>query len=244
MKMSEYVKSEKEKIKDKPFKERLAYFWDYYKWYVLIGVIVLFLIGQTVSTVLEKKDAVLSGLLIDGIAPLETPAVIQTFYEANGIDPTKEEVELNTGVSLDSELPNVVANSYQMIHARVGAEDVDFIIGYEYAVQRLGYDPSRMFADLRTVLSADTLASLEGKLYYIDGDVLAQIKAAPTEAIPLPDPKKPEEMVDPIPVAVDISANANFTSLYYAADKAVYIAVVTNAPHKALAARLVELLIS
>lgn len=244
MRMSEYVKNEKEKIKDKPFKDRLAYFWDYYKWYVIIGVIVLFLIGQTVSTALEKKDAVLSGLLIDGIAPLEEPAIMQSFYEANGIDPAKEEVELNTGVSLNSELPNVVANSYQMIHARVGAKDADFIIGYEYAIQRLGYDPSRMFADLRTVLSADILASLEGHLYYIDGEVLAQIKAAPTEPIPLPEPKKPEDMADPIPVAVDISANANFTSLYYATDKAVYIAVVTNAPHKALAARFVELLIS
>lgn len=244
MKISEYINSEKEKMKDKSFKERLAYFWDYYKWYVLIGVVALFLVGQTVSSALNQKDIALSGILIDGIPPAEDIGIIQSFYDANGIDAEKEEILLSTGISLDSSLPDVVTTSYQMIHARIGAGDTDFLMGYEYAITQCAYDTSHMFADLRDVFPAETLSQWEAYIYYVDGSVWEQIKNSPKENIPLPDPHKPEEMADPIPVAIDVSGCIEFTSLYYAPDRAVYIAVVTNSPRKELTARFIEHLLS
>lgn len=244
MTISEYINREKDKMKDKSWKERLAYFWDYYKWYILIGLFALVLIGQTVVTKCNQKDAVMKGILIDAVEPLEAPAIVQTFYANNGVDPSKEEIVLDTGFSLNSDLPDVVSTSYKMIHARVGAQDTDFVMGYEYAIQRLAYDSSRMFADLREVISAETLARLEGHIYYIDSSVLETIKKSPTEAIPIPDPQKPENMVDPVPVAVDVSACREFISAYYDSDQTIYISVVTNSPHREFATRFVELLLS
>lgn len=240
MKISEYIKSEKEKIKEKSFKERLAYFWEYSKWYVLIGLVAVVLLTQTVVTEINKKDVVLKGILIDGTGVLEEPAILQEFYRENGFDPAKQEIYLNTGLALNGGIPSVVTTSYQRIHAGIGAEDTDFLMGYEYAIQRFAYDTSRVFADLRDILSAETLAELEAYLYYVDASVIEKIKNAPKEEFPLPDPKKPEEMGQPVPVAVDISACKEFASVYYTPDSAVYIAVVTNAPHKELTARFIE----
>ena len=73
--------------------------------------------------------------------------------------------------------------------------------------------------------------------------MIEKIKNEPQKEIPLPDPKKPEEMEQPVPVAVDISACGEFTSVYYTPDTAVYIAVVTNAPHKELVAQFIEFLL-
>ena len=108
MKISEYIKAERDKIKGKSWKERLAYFWDYYKWYVLIAVVALALLTHTVTTSLNKKEVVLKGILIDGIGTVEEPAVLQTFFDSAGINPEKQEVYLNTGLALNSGIPSIV----------------------------------------------------------------------------------------------------------------------------------------
>lgn len=244
MKISEYINSEKEKMKGKPLKERLAYFWEYYKWYVIIAVVAVLLLTQTIVNIANTKESVMEGLLLDGTAPLDAPAIVYDFYAQEGIDPDKQEAVFNTGFSLDSSMPEVVSNTYQTIFARVGAEDLDFIMGYEYAIQRLAYGSGGMFADLRDVFSPETLASMEGCLYYIDGAVANYIDENPMEEIPLPDPFHPEAMEDPIPVAVDITACKEFSSVYYSPDKNVYISVVVNAPHKDLAVRYISFLFS
>ncbi len=240
MNISEYIKNEKEKIKGKSLKEQLIYFWDYYKWYVLVGLIALVLIVQTVTTAVNQKDVVLKGILIDGVGTLEEPEILQQFYEANGIDTAKQEVYLDAGLALNSGIPSVVSTSYQRIHAGIGAEDTDFLMGYEYAIQRFAYDTSHVFADLRELFSAEVLEAWEEHLYYVDAAVIEKIKSAPQEEIPLPDPKKPEEMAQPVPVAFAISVCEEFTCAYYSPEQAVYIGVVTNAPHKELTVRFIE----
>ena len=244
MKISEYIKNEREKMKGKSFRERLSYFWYYYKWLVIALAVVALVLAKAISTEINRKDVVLNGILVDGVATLETPAVLQEFYDTNGIDPEKEEIYLNTGLSLDSGIPSVVSTTYQRIHAGIGAKDTDFLMGYEYVIQRFANDPSNMFCDLRTILSRERLAELEEALYYIDGNVIEQIRENPDAAVPLPDPKKPEEMADPIPVAVDLSSCKEFVSAYYQSEKAVYFAVVVNAPRKELTAQFMEFLLS
>ncbi len=244
MKISEYINGEKEKMKNQSWKTRLVYFWDYYKWHTVIGLLALFFLGYTLVTVISAKDAVLSGILIDAMQPVEDPATLQTFYDANGIDSTKQEAVLITGLSLDSRLPTMNQTAYQRIHAGVGAGDTDFLMGYEYAIRLCAYDTSYMFSDLRKVFSTETLAALEEYIYYIDGSLWETLKNSTEEEIPFPDPHKPEQMVDPIPIAVDISGCSEFVNAYYAPDREVYIAVVTNAPHKELTARFIESLFS
>lgn len=244
MKISEYIQNEKTKMKEKSRKERLAYFWDYYKWYVIIGLLALVLLGQTVSTVVNRKEIVLEGILLDAVAPPDTPAIMQEFYAQNDIDPAKQEIYLNTGLALDTGIPSVVATTYQRLHAGIGAKHVDFIVAYEYATQRLAYDTSCPLADLRDILSAEDLEKLEGRIYYVDESVIQKIRQNPHQEIPLPDPNKPEEMENPVPVAVDIGGHSGFTSLYYAADKPVYIAAVTNTLNQDLVTRFIEFLLS
>lgn len=244
MKISEYISKEKEKMKKGTPKERIVYFWDYYKWYVIVGVIACFLVGHTVVTFINAKEPVLSGILIDGIQPVEQPEILQTFYDANGIDSAKQEIVLQTGLSLNSSLPNVTQAFYQRIHAGVGSEETDFLMGYGYAIRQCAYDTSHMLADLRDVFSPQMLAQLEGCIYYIDGSVWNTIKQSPSEEIEIPDPHKPQNMADPIPVAIDISSCNEFVSAFYNLDEPVYVAVTVNAPHRELTARFIECLLS
>ena len=244
MKISEYISSEKEKMKKRTPKERMSYFWDYYKWYVIIGLIAFLLVVHTAVTFINAKEPVLYGILIDGIQPVEQPEILQTFYDANGIDTDKQEIVLQTGLSLNSSLPSVTQTFYQRIHAGIGSKETDFLMGYGYAISQCAYDSSHMLADLRDVFSPETLARLEGCLYYIDGSVWNAIKQSPTKEFEIPDPHKPQNMADPIPVAIDISICNEFVSAFYSLAEPVYVAVTINAPHPELTVRFIECLLS
>lgn len=230
MKMSEYTKNEWKKMKDKPPKERLAYFWEYYKWPAIIAVLVVAAIIYTVSAQMGKKEAVLSGILLNSSVPLEDPAFLQDFCHAAGIDTEIQEIVLNTGLSLTADDPTVGIMTYQRIHAGIAAKETDFVIATAEAFRQCSYDSSRMFMDLRQVLSAEKLAELEGRLYYIDGSLFEKIYSE-GETVAYPSPFNHEEMTDPVPVGIDIRECTDFLDSYYHTEEPVYFAVVTNAPH-------------
>ncbi len=89
------------KLRDLKGKEKLTYFWDYYKWVVIliaIGIIVMITIIRAVS---QKKDNALYVLAVnaDPYAGEEVKDGLFTdFLTKQGIDPEKEEVMLNTSI--------------------------------------------------------------------------------------------------------------------------------------------------
>lgn len=239
--MSEYIKGEWRKLKGQPLKVRLAYFWEYYKWHVLAVLLVVFLIGYTVITQVNRKDAVLYGILVNSNPVAQDTAFLQAFCEENGVDQQEQEVVFLTGLYLQEENPSTNIVTYQRVQAGVAAADTDCLAGTEYVMQQFGYDVGRMLQDLRTVLTPQQLQQLEGRLYYIDAGML--YNQQPEAEKPLPSPFAPETMADPVPVAIDISGCKDFTSVYYAPDAKVYLAVMKNAPHLDMTARFIAALL-
>ncbi len=231
MKMSEYTKNEWKKMKDKPRKERLSYFWDYYKWPTIIAVLVVVAITYTVAVQLTKKEAVLSGILINSSVPLEDPAFLQDFCNEAGIDTKKEQIVLATGLSMTADNPTVGIMTYQRIHAGIAAKETDFLIATTDAFRQCSYDSSHMLLDLREFLSPEQLEGLKGKLYYIDGSLFEKIYNGGEDTVVYPSPFAPEEMADPVPVGIDIRKCTEFLDSYYDTEEPIYFAVVINAPH-------------
>ena len=231
MKMSEYTKNEWKKMKEKPCRERLAFFWDYYKWPAIIAVLLVVAITYTVVVQMGKKEAALSGILINSSVPLDDSEFLQAFCDKVGIDTNDYQIVLATGLSLAADNPTVGIMTYQRIHAGIAAEETDFIIATEDAFRQCSYDSSHMFLDLRELLSPEQLAQWEGKLYYIDKSLFEKLYSGGGSTVVYPSPFVPEEMADPVPVGIDICECAAFLDSYYDSDEQVYFAVVTNAPH-------------
>lgn len=230
MKMSEYTRGQWKKMKGKPFKERLAYFWDYYKWPTLIALMLVAALIYTVTVKLNEKETVLTGVMIDASTPLEDPAFLQEFCEAEGIDTKQQEINLQTGLSLSSGNPSFSITSYQRIHAGIAAKETDFLVGGTDAIRQCAYDSSNMLVDLREILTPEQLQRLDGRLYYIDGSLFETIYNGSGEMVEFPSPTAPENMKDPIPVAVHIRDCGDFLDSYYP-EQPVYFAVSCTAPH-------------
>ena len=113
------------------------------------------------------------------------------------------------------------------------------------------YAYSNVYMDLSEALSAETLAELSesGRIYYIDNVVATQIDELQStnqsaENIILPDPFKPEEMQEPVPVGVDISNCPKFTDAYYYKEGISYLGIIANTKRGDTAIKLLEFLLS
>ena len=84
MAVMDEFKEERENIINSTPKQKLTYFWEYYKWYVIIPVIIVSAIGWYIYHVVTTPETILSGILINthNVANEEDPTtdIINKFY--------------------------------------------------------------------------------------------------------------------------------------------------------------------
>ena len=235
MTVFEYHKKAFLEMKDKPPKERWEYFWEYYKWYAISVLLAIAAIVYTVVTFANRKDEVLFGTLMNSPKDdIQAVSYLDDFYAIAGIDPEEEQILLSTDVNFsDTAGRQAGLDPNQLLVAYVAAEQMDFVTGPDSVFWKCAYNTSNMLADLRDVVDAETLLEWEDRLYYIDREVFEQVRnATSADTMPeLPDPRKPEAMADPVPVAIDISDCTTFAESYYSPGQTLYLGIAINAPH-------------
>lgn len=249
MTIFEHIKKAHESIKNQPKEARWEYFWDYYKWHLIVAVLVIALIIQGVVSFTNRKDIVFSGVLLNCKIGVNDKAFLNEFYEYAGIDSETQEASFYSDLILKDGSSKNDVNNFQRIMAGIATKEFDFIVGQDDAFRLCAYSTSKLFIDLRDFLDEATLEALADRLYYIDGAFLEKLSAPVGEAVDLsldnaPDPKKPELMEDPIPVGIDISDREAFQSAYYFPDTVSYLGVVANVPRPELMKQFIEFLMT
>lgn len=245
MAVMDEFKQERENLKNQPFKKRLSYFWTYYKWYVLGGIVAAAILISLISSFFHRTDYALYGAMVGGI-PFETEQTfLSGFMDYAGIDKEKYTVSFNTSLSFEG---NAIGTA-EFITVYIAARDLDVLVGDPDSFSRYAY--SNVYMDLSKALSPKLFAELSAadKIYYIDSVVAAQIEELQNtnqsaEGIALPDPFKPEEMQDPVPVGIDISGCQKFTDAYYYKEGISYLGIIANTKKGDTAVKLVEFLFS
>jgi hypothetical protein len=234
MTIFEHIKQQHAEMKDKPRKERWEYFWDYYKWHTLVIILAVALLVQGVVSIVNKKDIVFSGILLNCTLRIDDEAFLNGFYEHADINSKKQQAAFYTDLTLTDKNTKTDITAFQRIMAGIATKDTDFVVGQKDNFRLCAYSTSRMFIDLRKFLDEDTLNKLSDRLYYIDGAVLEKLSVPvgqlQDKTITFPDPTKPEAMEDPIPVGIDISDRKDFQEAYYFSNTKLYLGVASNVP--------------
>ncbi len=243
MTIFEYTKSAYLSMKDKPKQERWQYFLDYYKWHALAVILVIVLLIEGVVMIATRKDTILSGMLVDGSESLTSETYLLDLEAYLQINPKKEQVRLQTGISLEAGLENNKIESFQQILAGITTKTTDFITAPENTFTMCAYNTSNMLADLRDHLDAETLSKLEGRLYYVDRSLIEQARenALPTSTV-YPSPYAPETMVDPVPVGINISDSEEFCNAYYVSNEDLYLGIAVNITRSEMVLKFLEYL--
>ncbi len=181
----------KEKIKQMTLKQRIAYFWDYHKWHVLLScLIIIFLITFISSTIEERKPAALSVAIVNARNAATALELIQVDYPAAvGIDAKKTPVRVDAGflhpkvMNEETAADTMVVASIQKYQAAAVNGYVDVAIAPTWAVAE--YQKANVYEDLEQMLPKDFLEQYKDLLFYTENkdgkQVAAGIKLENTE---------------------------------------------------------------
>ena len=235
MTVREALRAQRKAMKDRSLKENIAYLWDYYGMKAILLIIVAIALLSTVVSVVSRKDSGFCGAFFGVVPRQEAEQYLQDFAEAAGIDTGRYSlsVQVSPDIRLGSTVTEDAFQHMQRFSAMVAsktadtfAANQDLFLYYSYA----GYT-----LDLRTVLPPEQLAALSPWLYYIDGEMLAFLESNDDPEFTLdqcPDPSKPEDMADPIPVAVSIQATTQaFQDNYPFVTNDVIIGICVSSEH-------------
>lgn len=249
MKFIDHIKEDYQKVKDKPRKEQLEFFWDYYKIPVICILLAAVLIVQGIVSATNQKQVVFSGFAINCKISLNEDPFWDGFYETAGINGKEQTAACYSDVQIMPGQTQLNINTVQRIIAGCSIQDVDFIVGDPYAFQTCAYTSQRLFVDLREFLDPDTLAKHADKLYYIDDAIIDLLNAPVGEqvepnALNYPkDPKDPETMITPIPVGIDVSNREDLQKAYYMDDTTIFVGAIRSSARPELTKQFLEYLL-
>ena len=229
MALMDEFREERERIKKGPLKTKVAYFWHYYKWHIIIPLLIISFIFWCIFSLITKRDTILNGMFLNAHSMNVTTLSAELaadFCKEYKINTEDYEVTLNTSFSLDSNNIESTANyqTAQVLMAWIGAGTLDFVAGDSDALTVVAY--GGYLVDLREVLSEEDFAKYEPYFLYIDEAVLYSEDIISE----YPDCTKPEEMERPIPVLIDISASEEIAKLYPGVNPVV-LGVALKAPN-------------
>ena len=64
MAVMDEFKEEREALKNGTPKQKLAYFWYYYKWHVIISIVVIAMVGSFIYQYVNRKDTAFEAVLL------------------------------------------------------------------------------------------------------------------------------------------------------------------------------------
>lgn len=202
-------------------KEKLAYFWDYYKIHTIAVIAVIAFVIAFVNSYRSSKTTAFYAVLLNadtyGDNAAAASAWNEEFMEYAGIDPEAYQVNIDTSVSLSAGGGDQyeVANRQKMM-AMMHAGDIHAIVADTETFE--GYARLEYFYDLNAAFSEEELAPYADLLYYTDGaafdaetgDTLEEMEAAQEAVYSMViDHSDPSSMEKPVAVGIRIPQTGN-----------------------------------
>lgn len=222
MAVMDEFKEERAALKNGTPKEKLSYFWDYYKWYVIGTICAIALIGSFIHQIVTRKDTAFYAVMLNAstMHPFEADDPYALEY-AEYADIDLNEYDLFFDTSLHITEDGMDENSYtsiQKLAVYTAAGDLDVMVTDTDSFKK--YANSYTFHDLREFLSQEQIEKYEPYFYYVDQKIVDEIELANSKLddtyIPVyADPTKPEEMENPIPVGIYLDNNTKLRENYY-----------------------------
>lgn len=160
------IRQQQQKLKDRPLKEKLQYFWDYYKIHTVVFLVVVIFLITMIRDILSAKDCAFYGIMLNAVN-LSGDSMESAFGEYAGLDLDTYECLIDT----DSTLSYRTATQFDMaisqkLIALVQTKDLDVLVLDTEVCNN--YANSEMLLDLTTVYTDSELQKYENYLYYVD----------------------------------------------------------------------------
>ncbi|MGB8453947.1 MAG: hypothetical protein WCD89_16675 [Anaerocolumna sp.] len=162
--------TEKQKMSEMTFKEKITYFNNYYRVTTLVIIAVIFALAYLAYSILTPKPkTVLYAAVINSIVDEQTAATLQTdFGKKLDIDPKTQEIMIDTSFFLgdDDNVSEYSMSSQQKLGTYFFAGQIDVIIAPESVIA--SYAHLGNLSKLSDELPTDLCSTLADSFYYSD----------------------------------------------------------------------------
>lgn len=215
MSVSAEIRAEQKKaLKKMSRKEKLSYFWEYYKFHTLGVIVAAGILFSILWDMTHAKDTVFYAYMLNSYG-LDSTALSLDFASFANLDPEQYECYINLS-SLDlNAFAEMDIALVQAIMATVQAGDLDVIASSSDVFSY--YTRGDFFMDLNTLFTEEELAPYRNHLYYMDAAVVTDPQeaaekeaamSAEEKAADLESHRHPERMKTPVPVGVFLTDSA------------------------------------
>lgn len=248
MAVMDEFKEERAALKNAGFKKKLSYFLYYYKWHVIAGVLIAAGIGSIIYEMVTKKEYAFYAVHMNA-AESETaaPEFRQGFLDYAGISSEKYETIFDTTIHISPDpdsMDESTMTSTQKLMVYVAAGEVDVMVSDARSIAQ--YANSEAFFDMRQLLTQKQLAEYEPFFYYVDMAVIREWNEAKDNMEydykpEFPDPSKPQEMKEPVPVGLFIQS-PKLREAYLFREGDLVLGVYRNTKHLETALQYIDYL--
>lgn len=219
--MEEIREVQKKAFATMSFKEKLAYFWDYYKIHTIVAIVVIVFVISFINSYRSNKPFAFYAVLLNAAATEENhdTSVIwaDEFQSYAGIDPEAYQVYFDTTITLtDGGGSQYEMANRQKMAAMMQIGDIHAIVADTETFE--SYASLENFYVLTDIFSEEELAPYADLLYYTDaaafdeetGDTLEELEAAQAKVYAkVIDHSDPSAMEKPIAVGIRIPKTGN-----------------------------------
>ena len=223
----------KQVLKNGTPKEIVSYLWYYFKWHFIILLLLIVMATDLIYTNVTAKEYVLQGMFLNVLAEQDISEKLENSYlSKHPIDFSSQDVFFDTSLfySPDTDATSAT-NAYetlQLIVARIIGGQSDFIVADAKTLAMLAYEG--YYSELANVLTEAQYIKYENHFLYYDRAYLEYLNTLSYDDtdISYPDPTKPELMVDPVPIMIDVSNSSILTDVYLGSNNTYGFAIIAN----------------
>lgn len=213
MAIHDEIREQQKKLKGKSFKEKLGYFWDYYKIHTIVILFITVFAGTFIYDVATAKEEAFSATLLNAYGGERQNDFQNDFAGFAGIDTEIYDcfIDANSALNLDSYSQTDMAVLQRTV-AMTQTSGLDILTADLKPFTH--FASSGMFLDLRDILPEEEYARYEPYFYYIDQAALDKeseandFDSAGPESVPDIDHTDPSAMESPIPVGIYLPGSA------------------------------------
>lgn len=216
-------KEERQAVLHGTLKQKISYFFHYYKWHTAIIIFVIFFTVNYIYTLVTRPEQLLYGITLNTYnedASKNGEKLIQDFAQKYNINTSDYSLILDTDLhyltTVTSDISPSNYDAMQVMSTRSATGELDFITGDLDSLVALGYN--EFFNNLYEVLSPEQYELYKPYMLYIDEKLISELNAIPWgETVPninIPNPREPETMEKPIPILIDVTKSKKLNTVY------------------------------
>lgn len=232
MAVMDEFKEEREKIKQAPLKEKLDYYWYYYKFHLIGTIITVFFLSSMIYGFITRLPVALNVTMVNTFEnEIETQLFKEEFANTLGLSLDEYDYDFDSNTILDHQNQdmNYLASQQKLI-GLISARAIDVFVADTFTY--LSMIGTGMYIDLRNVFTQEELEKYSNYLFYVDSYLLEN----PNETANMKDeelanstnPRKPEDMIKPTPIGIYIPQESIYINSYKFIHDEMVMGVVAN----------------